>query len=195
MCGAMGELTCTPGSVPRAVAGPAGSRPVGVAAIHLGLPSPTGSSSLPAGIGRAALKHLRRPTLAGRPSWPCSGWGLPSRPGHPRRWWALTPPFHPYLVGWLPSLQAVCFLWHCPAGHPGLPLTTTLPCGARTFLDGAGERRRDRPVNSRIAMTMVRTRLPAWPTTRQVLCDFAAHPFCGFSGFCEVSSQQQELDL
>src|SRR5262249_1049871 len=30
--------------------------------------------------------------------------------------------------------QAVCFLWHCPAGCPGLPLTTTLPCGARTFL-------------------------------------------------------------
>lgn len=31
---------------------------------------------------------------------------------------------------------AVCFLWHCPAGHPGLPLATTLPCGVRTFLDG-----------------------------------------------------------
>ena len=33
--------------------------------------------------------------------------------------------------------MAVCSLWHCPAGHPGLPLTTTLPCGARTFLGGA----------------------------------------------------------
>jgi hypothetical protein len=33
--------------------------------------------------------------------------------------------------------QAVCSLWHCPAGHPGLPLTTTLPCGARTFLGSA----------------------------------------------------------
>ena len=31
-------------------------------------------------------------------------------------------------------MTAVCSLWHCPAGHPGLPLTTTLPCGARTFL-------------------------------------------------------------
>src|SRR6266545_3071508 len=30
--------------------------------------------------------------------------------------------------------SAVCFLWHCPAGHPGLLLATTLPCGARTFL-------------------------------------------------------------
>ena len=82
------------------------------------------------------------------PSWPCSGWGLPSRPGHPGRWWSLTPPFHPY-----PSRggRAVCFLWHFPAGHPGLPLATTLPCGVRTFL---GRRRRDdalgrgRPANS-----------------------------------------------
>ena len=31
-------------------------------------------------------------------------------------------------------LKAVCSLWHCPAAHAGLPLTTTLPCGARTFL-------------------------------------------------------------
>ena len=29
---------------------------------------------------------------------------------------------------------AVCFLWHCPAGHPGSALPTTLPYGARTFL-------------------------------------------------------------
>src|SRR5262249_44861153 len=29
---------------------------------------------------------------------------------------------------------AVCSLWHCPAGHPGSALPTTLPCGARTFL-------------------------------------------------------------
>ncbi len=32
--------------------------------------------------------------------------------------------------------RAVCFLWHCPAGHPGWALPTTLPCGARTFLGG-----------------------------------------------------------
>ena len=32
------------------------------------------------------------------PSWPCSGWGLPSHPGHPGCWWSLTPPFHPYLT-------------------------------------------------------------------------------------------------
>ena len=32
--------------------------------------------------------------------------------------------------------MAVYSLWHCPAGHPGLPLATALPCGARTFLGG-----------------------------------------------------------
>ena len=32
------------------------------------------------------------------------------------------------------AAAAVFFLWHCPAGRPGLPLATTLPCGARTFL-------------------------------------------------------------
>ena len=31
--------------------------------------------------------------------------------------------------------MAVCFLWHFPAGYPGWVLPTTLPCGARTFLD------------------------------------------------------------
>ncbi len=30
---------------------------------------------------------------------PCSGRGLPSRPGRPGRWWSLAPPFHPYRPG------------------------------------------------------------------------------------------------
>jgi hypothetical protein len=29
---------------------------------------------------------------------------------------------------------AVYFLWHFPAGRPGWPLATTVPCPARTFL-------------------------------------------------------------
>jgi len=43
------------------------------------------------------------------------------------------------------SRTAVCFLWHCPAGHPGSALPTTLPCGARTFLDGSGKPEPPRP--------------------------------------------------
>ena len=36
---------------------------------------------------------------------------------------------------------AVCFLWHCPASHLGLPLAITLLCEVRTFLDSPGEPR------------------------------------------------------
>jgi len=38
------------------------------------------------------------------------------------------------------SLEAVCSLWHCPAGHPGWALPTTVPCGVRTFLDACAPR-------------------------------------------------------
>lgn len=50
---------------------------------------------------------------------------------------------------------AVCFLWHCPAGHPGWALPTTLPCGARTFLGGPGKsrNRRGRPAGSSAVRT------------------------------------------
>ena len=76
------------------------TRGCGPTAIHLGLPLPAASCGLPASIGRAVLKRSRRKRKhAPLPSWPCSGWGLPSRPGHPGRWWSLTPPFHPYLRG------------------------------------------------------------------------------------------------
>jgi len=43
----------------------------------------------------SASARTRRPRPA-RPSWSCSGWGLPSHLGRPRCWWSLTPPFHPY---------------------------------------------------------------------------------------------------
>jgi len=63
---------------------------------------------------------------------PCTGWGLPSRSGHPDRWCALTAPFHPYRAPL--GRAAVCFLWHCPWGRPPWPLASTLSNGARTFL-------------------------------------------------------------
>ena len=80
----------------------------------------------------------------------CSGRGLPSRRGRPRRWWALTPPFHPHRPG-----PAVCSLWHCPAGRPGWPLATALLCGARTFLDlPVPQEYRGRPVGSSAQCTL-----------------------------------------
>ena len=41
--------------------------------------------------------------------------------------------------------SAVCSLWHFPAGHPGWPLASILPCGAPTFLNPLGEPSEPRP--------------------------------------------------
>ncbi len=102
------------------------------ATIPLGLPSPAGSSGPPAGSGgppsnACAGRSLSRPTLS-----TLLRVGFTEPPGSPR---ALVVSYT--TVSPLPprrTATAVCFLWHCPAGHPGLPLATTLPCGARTFL-------------------------------------------------------------
>ena len=56
------EPACKPDPVPTSLAG------AWVATIHLGPPSPAGSSGLPAGLGRAALGRPARPVLADRPS-------------------------------------------------------------------------------------------------------------------------------
>ncbi len=118
------------------------------AAIHLGLPLPAGSSGLPAGIGRAALERLRRHRER-RPLGLAPGGVYRAAPvtrgagGLLHHRFTLTPA----------HAGAVCFLWHCPAGHPGLPLATTLPCGVRTFLvrrrvRGTPPHCRGRPANS-----------------------------------------------
>jgi hypothetical protein len=54
------------------------------------------------------------------PARPCSGWGLPSHPGRPGCWCALTAPFHPYLCG-----------GHTSAGRPVRHRRSALCC---TFL-------------------------------------------------------------
>jgi hypothetical protein len=122
------------------------ARSRGPTVIHLGLPLPTASCGLPASIGRAALNRSRRPARRAGPfdlapggvyraaAVTCGAGGLL----HHR--FTLTPAF-------MRNDGAVCFLWHCPAGHPGSALPTTLPCGARTFLTGH-EARRDRPADS-----------------------------------------------
>jgi hypothetical protein len=119
-------------------------------AIHLRLPLPTASSGLPGSSGgppsNASCLTLLRV-------------GFAEPPESPRT-----------LVGSYPTVsplpddrgrRAVCSLWHCPAGHPGSVLPTTLPFGARTFLGGASKRhRRDRPANSS-AGNRVRPTVPA----------------------------------
>ena len=72
-------------------------RPIGltcVTAISLGRRLPGVSSSRPE--RRVGSDGPARPCGHGRSAWPCSGWGLPSQPGRPGRWCALTAPFHPY---------------------------------------------------------------------------------------------------
>ena len=56
-------------------------------------------------------RKLGRATLDRFPIWSCTGWGLPSFPGHPENWCALTAPFHPYPD----SVRAVYFLLHFPS--------------------------------------------------------------------------------
>src|SRR5690606_40524600 len=119
------------------------------AAIHLGLPSPAGSSGLPAGIGRAILKRLRGPPQ--RPFLALLRVGFAEPPRSPEVLVGSYPTVSP-----LPAYRpAVCFLWHFPAGHPGLLLATTLPDGVRTFLGGgAALRRRGRPTDSSVASSL-----------------------------------------
>jgi hypothetical protein len=119
----------------------------GPTVIHLGLPLPAASCGLPASIGRAALERSRRPAHFARGPFDLA-------PGGVYRAAAVTCGaggllHHRFTLTPLPakSGEAVCFLWHCPAGHPGSVLPTTLPCGARTFLTGH-EARRDRPADS-----------------------------------------------
>ena len=127
------------------------SRPVGrvlcarlhePAVIHLGLPLPTASCGLPASIGRVALDRSRRELRSPLDLAPggvyqaaavtCGAGGLLHRR------FTLTP---------RTRRGAVCFLWHCPAGHPGSALPTTLPCGARTFLTGPAPGATARPTH------------------------------------------------
>ena len=66
------------------------------------------------------------PSRAGGPpmshAWPCSGWGLPSRSGHPDRWCALTAPFHPYLCGPEPAIGGL-FSVALSCGSPRLAVS------------------------------------------------------------------------
>src|SRR5450755_346452 len=115
----------------------------GPAAIHLGLPLPAASCGLPASIGRAALKRSRRPRGRNREALlTLLRVGFTKPPQSPA---ALVVSYT--TVSPLPPArpEAVCFLWHFPAGHPGSALPTTLPCGARTFLGAARCREATRP--------------------------------------------------
>jgi len=104
----------------------------GAAIIPLGPELLPASSNLPGGIGRASLK---RP-----PIWFCSERGLPSRSRRRDRWWALAPPFHPYLRG--QCLAGGLFSVALSRDRSLWALPSVPPCAARTFLPGRKRPRR-----------------------------------------------------
>jgi len=67
--------------------------------------------------------------------------------------------------------EAVCFLWHCPAGHPGWALPTTVLCEVRTFLDPGTQAevtRPERPGRDRLADSSADQRRGSRPGNRTV---------------------------
>jgi hypothetical protein len=136
------ESTCTPDFVRGGLSVAGGGHPSRRAVADM-LLRPTRR------LGRAALECLRRPAPRGAGlAWPCSGWGLPSHPGHPGCWWALTPPFHPYRheAG---GLFSVALSRGSPrvavSNHPAL-WSPDVPRRC------SREHRRDRPVDSSVVV-------------------------------------------
>src|SRR5512134_2125072 len=89
-------------------------------------------------LGRLSPARLVRPTRSsndpGRVSlltWPCSDWGLPCHARYRARGGLL-----PHRFTLTLGKRAVCSLWPCPSPRGAQVLPGSLPCGARTFLDG-----------------------------------------------------------
>src|SRR3954453_21028801 len=122
------EPACRPGSVSAHLAVPRS------ATIHLGLPSPAASCGLPASSGGPPSNARARDRVAPVPLLDLAPGGGYRAPPVTRRAGGLL--HHRFTLTALLGRTAVCFLWHCPAGHPGWVLPTASPCGARTFLDG-----------------------------------------------------------
>ena len=116
------ESADKPDSVTRVVR--AGDHP-SATAVASGLVRPT------RGLGRAALERSRRRLRVLLALLRVGFTEPPQSPGVLVVSYTTVSPLPP-----LPA--AVYFLWHCPAGRPGWALPTTLLCGVRTFLSGAG---------------------------------------------------------
>jgi len=131
------EVDCKPGPVPTGGCPPAGGDHSSRRRIAASL-----ERSNPGAGFHLSVACFGRAVLDSAPIRACSGRGLPRRRSPGCRAWALTPRFQPCLClppGRLSTPEdrrpsAVSFLLRFPSGHPGSPLATSLPCGARTFL-------------------------------------------------------------
>src|SRR5438128_2643963 len=66
----------------------------------------------------------------------------------PRRWWALTPPFHPYLRRLRRCVAGGFLSVPLSVGFRRLSQESVLPCGVRTFLERANAPAVTRPASS-----------------------------------------------
>ncbi|EWM13836.1 hypothetical protein KUTG_04140 [Kutzneria sp. 744] len=130
----------------------------------------SGHPSWPAVAGRLqrpTRRHRagspRTPAQAPRaaPSWPCSGWGLPSHPGHPGCWWSLTPPFHPYPAA--SRRPGGLFSVALSRGSPRVAVSNHPALWSPDFpRRRTGARRRGRPADSSASTSLVRARPRVW---------------------------------
>jgi hypothetical protein len=111
------------------------------AVIHLGVPLPACSCGLPADLGEQPSSACASHRLAAAAFLGLAPGGVYQATPVARGAGGLLP--HRFtLTGTRPAVSS---LWHFPAGHPGLPLATTLLCGVRTFLGGVLGRTPTRP--------------------------------------------------
>ena len=123
------------------------------------------------------------PRAPAQPHQPVGGCGLlallrvgftkpPRSPGMLVRSYRTVSPLPPFR-----RRAAVCFLWHCPASHLGLPLAITLLCEVRTFLDALPAARRGRPANSSAPINvLLGPKLPReWVGLHRLPVDQPAH--------------------
>ena len=140
------ELACRPGSVSAHLA------VLRSATIHLGLPLPTASCGLPADSGGPPSIVRAGARLATGALLDLAPGGVYRAAPVARRAGGLL--HHRFTLTTAAEADvAVCSLWHCPAGHPGWVLPTTLPFGARTFLEESPPR--GRPASSSTASLAV----------------------------------------
>ncbi len=98
--------------------------------IYLGPPLLTRSSDLP-NASQARIVRTVRPNR--RYLWSCSRWGLPSKQS-PVCFGVSYTPVPPLPVSGTNRIIGGPFLWHFPSTRADWMLSSTLPCGARTFL-------------------------------------------------------------
>ena len=99
-------------------------------------------------------RELGRATLKRSPIWSCTGWGLPSFPGHPGNWCALTAPFHPYPASTAGRFAFCCTFLHVtvtPCYGAPCPAVFGLSSGSKLSQRSSG---RLQPVAARVILTI-----------------------------------------